>query len=62
MLIKIFNDIGAVKTTLDAFRKLQIVNKFITSDNIPCNQGYFHTQVFKKNTDALVTASLVVLE
>ena len=62
MLIKIFNNIGAVKITLDAFWKLQKVNKFVTSDNLPCNRGYLSAQVSKEDTNALVAASSVVLE
>ena len=34
------------------------VNKFVTSDNIPCNRGYFPAQVSKKETNALVSPEL----
>ena len=38
------------------------VNKFVTSDNIPCNRGYLPDHVSKKDTNASVAASSVVLE
>ena len=34
------------------------VNKFVTSDSIPCNRGYFPAQVSKKDTNALVSPEL----